>query len=105
MDKTIGYEWKDSTLILRLPKEIDHHSSKEIREETERWIQTSRVSHMIFDFSCTTFMDSSGVGALLGRYKRMRERGGTVSIYGADARIQRILRISGVDKLIPGMGE
>lgn len=101
----IGYEWKDHTLILRLPEEIDHHSSQEIREETEEWIRTRGVRHMVFDFTRTTFMDSSGVGALLGRYKRMRERGGSVSICGADARIRRILRISGVDKLIPGIWE
>ena len=105
MSNDIGYEWKDCTLILRLPEEVDHHSSKEIRERTEEWLRTQGVRHMIFDFTRTTFMDSSGVGTLLGRYKRMRESGGTVSIYGADARIRRILRISGVDKLIPGAAD
>ncbi len=46
-------------------------------------------------------MDSSGIGALLGRYKRMKERGGSVAVCGVDERIRRLLRISGVDRLIP----
>ncbi len=103
MSEQIGYERLQSTLILHLPSEIDHHSSKEIRERTEEYLRVTSIRHIVFDFSQTTFMDSSGIGALLGRYKRMRERGGSVMIYGADARIRRILRISGVDKLIPHM--
>ncbi len=46
-------------------------------------------------------MDSSGIGAILGRYKRMREIGGRVAVCNADERIRRILRISGVDQLVP----
>ncbi|MBP3701095.1 MAG: anti-sigma factor antagonist [Lachnospiraceae bacterium] len=101
MSEQIGYEQLQSTLVLHLPPEIDHHSSKEIRDRTEEYLRSAGICHIVFDFSRTTFMDSSGIGALLGRYKRMRERGGSVMIYGADARIRRILRISGVDKLIP----
>ncbi len=103
MREQIGYEQLQSTLVLHLPPEIDHHSSKEIRERTEGYLREGQVRHLVFDFSQTTFMDSSGIGALLGRYKRMRERGGSVTIYGADPQIQRILRIAGVDKLIPQM--
>jgi len=101
MKEQIEYVQRKSTLILRLPKEIDHHSSKEIREKTEGYLRTGEIHHLVFDFSHTTFMDSSGIGALLGRYKRMRERGGSVLICGADPQIRRILRIAGVDKLIP----
>ena len=103
MSEQIGYERLQSTLVLHLPREIDHHSSQEIRERTEEYLRATSIRHIVFDFSQTTFMDSSGIGALLGRYKRMRERGGSVMIYGADARIRRILRISGVDKLIPSV--
>ncbi|MBR6527150.1 MAG: STAS domain-containing protein [Lachnospiraceae bacterium] len=102
MKEQIRYEQQQSTLVLHLPSEIDHHSSKEIREYTDRYLREG-IKHLVFDFSRTTFMDSSGIGALLGRYKRMRERGGSVMIYGADPQIRRILRIAGVDKLIPQM--
>ena len=102
MKEQIRFEQEQTTLVLHLPPEIDHHSSKEIRECTDRYLKEG-VKHLVFDFSHTTFMDSSGIGALLGRYKRMRERGGSVMIYGADPQIRRILRIAGVDKLIPQM--
>lgn len=101
MSDQIIYERVKNTLYLRLPPEIDHHSSKEIRERTEEYLREGGVRHMVFDFSRTTFMDSSGVGALLGRYKRMREKGGTVAICGVDDRVKRILHISGIDRLIP----
>lgn len=101
MKEQIRYEQQQSTLVLHLPSEIDHHSSKEIRERTEDYLREGKIRQVVFDFSGTSFMDSSGVGALLGRYKRMRERGGSVMIYGADTQIRRILRIAGVDKLIP----
>lgn len=101
MREQIGYEQLQNTLVLHLPTEIDHHSSREIRERTESYLREGQIRQLIFDFSQTTFMDSSGIGALLGRYKRMRERGGSVMIYGADPQIRRILRIAGVDKLIP----
>jgi len=100
MSEQVVYEKIQNTLYLRLPPEIDHHSSKEIRERTEEYLRESCVRKIVFDFSRTTFMDSSGVGALLGRYKRMREKGGSVEIRGTGEQIRRILRIAGIDRLI-----
>jgi stage II sporulation protein AA (anti-sigma F factor antagonist) len=105
MSEEIIYEKVRGTLILHLPPEIDHHSSGAIRQRTEEYLREGAIRSIVFDFSRTTFMDSSGVGALMGRYKRMRDRGGTVMVCGVDERIRRILRISGIDKLIPEMEE
>lgn len=99
MNDQITYEEIQDVLILHLPTEIDHHSSREIKENTEKYLRENRIRHIVFDFSRTTFMDSSGIGALMGRYKRMRERGGSVMICHVDDRIRRLLRISGMDKL------
>ncbi len=55
---------------------------------------------MVFDFTKTGFMDSAGIGVLLGRYKRMRELGGEVVVTGEDQRIERILKISGIYQII-----
>ncbi len=101
MSEQISYEKRQGTLYLHLPPEIDHHSSREIRDKTEEYLRESGIRRIVFDFSRTTFMDSSGIGALLGRYKRMKERGGSVAVCGVDERIRRLLRISGVDRLIP----
>lgn len=100
MNEQIEYERVKNTLFLRLPPEIDHHSSSEIRERTEEYLRQGGIRCIVFDFSRTTFMDSSGVGAILGRYKRMREKGGSVAVCHADERIRRILRISGIDRLV-----
>lgn len=101
MSEQISYEKVRGTLYLHLPSEIDHHSSREIREKTEEYLRESGIRRIVFDFSRTTFMDSSGIGALLGRYKRMKERGGSVAVCCVDDRIRRLMRISGLDRLIP----
>lgn len=100
MSQEIDYERAGGTLFLRLPPEIDHHSSQEIRERTEGFLQQGGIRLIVFDFSRAVFMDSSGIGAILGRLKRMRELGGAVAVCHADARMRRILRISGVDRLV-----
>ncbi len=101
MGDAILYKKINTTLYLKLPAEIDHHSSQEIRERTEEYLQEGPIRSIVFDFSDTTFMDSSGIGALMGRYKRMKEKGGSVMVCGVNSRIRRILHISGIDALIP----
>jgi stage II sporulation protein AA (anti-sigma F factor antagonist) len=98
---SIQYERQGDVLFLRMPGEIDHHSSREIREITEAYLQNTAVYRLVFDFADTTFMDSSGVGMMMGRYKRMRERGGGVWIWHTGYQIRRILRIAGMEQLIP----
>ena len=87
-------------LIIGLPEEVDDHVCNGIREETDRYISAGKVQKLIFDFSKTGFMDSSGIGILLGRYKRMHHMGGEVLVTGEDAKIRRLLRISGVYQVV-----
>lgn len=60
----------------------------------------SEVSHVVFDFSDTKFMDSSGIGVLVGRYRKISCFGGKVYVIHADSRILRILRMSGLEKIV-----
>lgn len=87
-------------LLVHLPREIDHHSGERIQKSVDRQLRTKKIARIVFDFSQTEFMDSAGIGILLGRYKRMKERGGDAAMYGVSARIARLLRIAGMDKLI-----
>ena len=89
-----------TVLIIGLPEEVDDHVCNGIREETDRYISAGKVQKLIFDFSKTGFMDSSGIGILLGRYKRMHHMGGEVLVTGEDAKIRRLLRISGVYQVV-----
>lgn len=101
MEPSFIYEAKGQTLIIHMPAELDHHSSRNLRYETDLLMAENYVSRIIFDFTRTTFMDSSGIGILLNRYKQMKAGGGGVSFYGASSQILRVLRIGGILALMP----
>ena len=77
------------TLYIRVPMEPDE------------LVQAKDVREIVFDFSETEFCDSSGIGMLMGRYKMMQALGGTVRAVRVGQRVERILVLSGVRKLIP----
>ena len=99
-EQSFSYEAKGRALIIHLPKELDHHNCKNLKHETDLLLSENYITKLVFDFSKTSFMDSSGIGILLNRYKQMERSSGTVAIYGADSRILRILAIGGVTKLV-----
>ena len=70
-----NYELKDGTLRICVPRELDHHLATQLRQETDLLIEAYRVRKLIFDFSGTEFMDSSGIGVLIGRCKSMSYSG------------------------------
>lgn len=99
MEKLI--QQREKTLIVKVPAEVDHYFADEVREEVDRKLQTEDVSVLEFDFKDTEFMDSSGIGLLMGRYKLVRALGGEVRIVHAGERIRKILSLSGIHKIIP----
>lgn len=93
-------ERSGTTLIVRVPEELDHHTAEEIREEADFLLKTQEIRKLVFDFSNTAFCDSSGIGMLMGRYKIMHALGGQVQAVHVSGNVSRILRMSGVAKLI-----
>ena len=93
--------FENDTLTIRILGEIDHHCAKGIREAIDRDIYYYRPKTTILDLSDVDFMDSSGLGLILGRYTAVKELGGKLFIVGASSRTERILKLSGVDKMIP----
>ncbi len=87
-------------LTILLPSEIDHHNAEQIRREADYLIQMKKIRTLIFDFSQTEFMDSSGIGMIIGRYKMIRFLGGTVRAVHVGGRMQRILQMSGICRFI-----
>ncbi|MBQ7325252.1 MAG: STAS domain-containing protein [Clostridia bacterium] len=83
--------------------DIDHHSAKFIRETIDKEIFLTRPRVMILELSEVDFMDSSGLGLILGRYTRMREIGGLLKLSNPTPQTVKILALAGVDKLIPIM--
>ncbi len=90
----------DQCLCVKLPEEIDHHHAEWICETTDRQIMQQKVTNVVFDFESTKFMDSSGVGMLIGRYRRISCFGGKVYCIHVDRQIKRMLYLSGVYRII-----
>ena len=88
-------------LWIRVPAELDHHSEDQICTKADEIVQTREVREIVFDFSATVFCDSSGIGMLMGRYKMMKALGGSVRAVQVQDRVERILMLSGIMKIIP----
>ncbi len=87
-------------LTVCVPAELDHYMAEKIKRGSDRLIENSNIRRIIFDFQKTCFMDSSGIGMIMGRYKNMCFMGGDVVAVNANERIRRILTLSGVYKVI-----
>jgi len=94
------YQVQENCLTIFLPNELDHHNAEEIKKEADHLIEKNHIRYVIFDFADTTFCDSSGIGVIMGRYKKVYMLGGEVCAVNADDRIRRILTMSGVTKII-----
>lgn len=97
---TDDFQVIDNCLMIRLPEEIDHHMSGSICEQADRLLLREDVCNVVFDFGQTRFMDSSGIGVIMGRYRKISCFGGKVYCLHADRQIQRILRMSGLNKIV-----
>ena len=87
-------------LVVDVEGELDHHTAAALRENVERKIKTTNASNIIFNFSGLKFMDSSGIGVIMGRYKTVKLLGGKMIIFGAGRQAKRILEMSGIDKIV-----
>ena len=86
-------------MIIKVPKEVDHCFADEIREEVDLILQTKDIRLLEFDFEHTEFMDSSGIGLIMGRYKLMKQRQGEVKIKNPSPNTLRVLKLAGMDRL------
>ncbi len=92
---------RGNVLTVQIPAEVDHCFADFVRDAVDVKLQTEDIRELRFDFRKTEFMDSSGIGLLMGRYKLMSALGGKVTIIHAGERIQKILMLSGIHKIIP----
>ncbi len=93
-------EKQGNILMIHLPKELDHHTAQEIREDADRFLGGGMVERIVFDFSETEFMDSSGIGMIMGRYRLLHLMGGKVSACHLKKQVQRIFQMSGLDSIV-----
>lgn len=94
------YEIDGRCLIIRLNDELDHHNAIRIREKADKLIDRNNIKYIIFDFSGAGFMDSAGIGVIMGRYKKVIFIGGKIAVANVGSAIDRILSLSGLYKII-----
>ena len=90
----------DRELLLEFSGEMDHHGARNALKEVEIAIDAALPRSLILDFAGVTFMDSSGIGIIIGRYKKITCFGGRVFAVNADARIKKTLMLCGLHKVI-----
>ena len=96
----INFIKQDKQLIVEVTEEIDHHVAEKIRRKVDDEITRYMPRKTIFDFSRVSFMDSAGIGMIIGRYKMMKLIGGEMEIVNISPNVKRILEMSGISKII-----
>ncbi len=87
-------------LVIQIEGDIDHHSAALIKQKIDKEFSRAQAKNIIFDFSKVTFMDSSGIGMIIGRYKLLEASGGTLLIASINPEVSKIFELSGLKKII-----
>ena len=101
----VRLEYASGTLIAKIDGEIDHHTSNRLREILDRELMEKSIKNLILDFDEVSFMDSSGIGVIVGRYKKINALGGKMMIIRTSEQVDKILELSGIKKLLSGKRE
>lgn len=94
------YQVENRTLYIRLDGELDHHLAEKVRHQCEIILKSYPIKDIEFDFTKSGFMDSSGVGVILGRYKQVQPMGGCVSVSHMNDSIKRIAHMAGLHQIV-----
>lgn len=93
-------DYKDDTMIVRLSGELDQHYASTLRHDIDSQVAHRGIHKIVFDFSKVGFMDSSGIGVIMGRYRLMQSVGGNVCAFGISPRLDRLLEMSGIKRIV-----
>ena len=83
-----------------LTGELDHHAARQLRQQVDLAVERTRPQRLRLDFSDVSFMDSSGIGMIIGRYKLMARRGGTMAVLNGNRHVDRIFEMAGLYQII-----
>ncbi|MDQ0339163.1 stage II sporulation protein AA (anti-sigma F factor antagonist) [Caldalkalibacillus uzonensis] len=91
---------KEDVLIIRLAGELDHHTAEQLRRKAEQKLSEENINHILLNLADLTFMDSSGLGVILGRYKQISQQGGQMIVCAISPTIYRLFELSGMFKIL-----
>lgn len=96
----LKFENKDDKLVVYLMGELDHHSAEEVRIKVDDRVDRDNINKLVMDFSNVSFMDSSGIGVVIGRYRKLASKDGVISITNVGETVKRVFELSGMFKII-----
>ena len=101
-EKIPVFDWdeKTKTAVFTVSGELDHYGVKEVREEIDRVIGRYRPRTAVLDLGAVSFMDSAGIGLILGRYDRVSGYGGTLTVRNPTREILKMLNLAGMERII-----
>ncbi len=96
---TVETNFENEILTAKIYGEIDHHRAVSIRQKIDGQTESLRPKELHLDFSSVSFMDSSGIGLIMGRYRNISLLGGKLKVINIPKNLQKIISLSGIDSL------
>ncbi|EOD01507.1 anti-sigma F factor antagonist [Caldisalinibacter kiritimatiensis] len=96
----LNFKVIDKTLVISFNGELDHHMADEVRTKIDSYYVEKSLKNIVFDLKGLNFMDSAGIGLIMGRYKIASQNGGKIYLINASSRVKKILNMSGMMKIV-----
>lgn len=94
------YKIDNRILYIYLDGELDHHLAKKVKHKCDIILKSYPIKNIEFDFTKSSFIDSSGIGVILGRYQQVQAMGGTVKVSHMNSSVKKIIHMAGLDQLV-----
>lgn len=99
MSLNVGVYVKSNILILRLNGDLDDITVPDLRKRISTYIDEYKIKHLVINFEKLEFLDSSGIGFIIGRFHQLRKRNGDVTLCSIQSKLERIINVSGLNKI------
>lgn len=99
-DELLKFEKKDGCIVIKIMGDIDHHGASEYKRKIDSYIFIEQPKIIFLDLSSVSFMDSSGLGLIFGRYRLATEVGSTFKILNPNENVMKILKIAGCERIL-----
>ena len=96
----IAYEERGEDFIIRVGGEIDHHSAVSVRTGIDAKLREERPKRVLLELSAVDFMDSSGLGLIMGRYALVKQYGGTLAVLDPSPAVLKIIKLAGMERML-----
>ena len=96
---SVQIDLTDELVTAHIIGDIDHHNAREMRETIDDAVLKAQARALELDFRDVTFMDSSGIGLVMGRYKLMQEVGGSLRVVNIAGHLKKVMMLAGLDRL------